>query len=99
MTRKQTIGYIAVVAGCFVLASILSWTNLAVQLDNDVYDFMLRLDTPAPRPLESVLVTIDDATFQSLGGVQRLRSILAEGLDLIAAGSPKAVAVRRASLR
>jgi signal transduction histidine kinase len=94
VTRSQTVGYIGVVAGCFALAVYIPvWTSLARRVDNDAYDWMLRLYKPKPRIPQSELVVIDDATFQTMGGVRHLRSILAEGLELVAAGSPKAVAV------
>src|SRR5512135_1472451 len=74
-------------------ATAVSFTSLAGQFDNNVYDFLFRA-VAAPRVSSPVaLVVFDEQTFREYGGVRRLRSTLAEALEKIAAARPAAVAV------
>ncbi len=90
---RQTLGYLAVLGGCFLLAMAAGWTTFGIQIDNDAYDFFFRLH-PATNPSpESVVLAIDERTLMSMGGVRNLRGILARGLDAIAGSGAKAVVV------
>jgi signal transduction histidine kinase len=92
-SRGQQIGYVAALAACFLVAMAAGWTTAGVQLDNNAYDFLFRLHCrPAPDP-ESVLLAIDERTLMEMGGMRRVRSIVAGGLERIAAVGPKAVVV------
>ena len=51
---------------------MLGWTALAAQIDNYAYDWMFRLNPPADCTPHSVIVAMDDATFNSMGGVGAL---------------------------
>ena len=90
---KQTIGYIMALLACFLIAMAAGWTTFGVQIDNDAYDFMFRLNPPRAGSLESVLLAIDEHTLINMGGMRRLRSIVADGLETIAATGPKVVVV------
>ncbi len=74
-------------------AVVLSFTALATQFDNNIYDFLFRL-APAPRVQAPVsLLVFDERTFKDHGGVRNLRSTLADALERIAPAKPAAVAV------
>lgn len=80
-------------AACFAVAMIAGWTWVAAQIDAYAYDFLFHLNPPPPVNTRAVIVALDDAGFQKLGGVRRLRGILADALERIADAHPKAVAV------
>lgn len=92
-SRRQRIGYVAVLAACFLAAVAAGWTALGLQLDNDAYDFLVRLHARPAREPEAVVLAIDEPTLLEMGGMRRLRSIVAEGLERIAGAAPKAVIV------
>jgi len=81
------------VAGCFLVAMVVGWTRVAAQIDDYVYDFLLRINPPEPIPTHAVTVAIDDASFAAFGGIRRERHILTEALERIATAHPKAVAI------
>jgi signal transduction histidine kinase len=76
-----------------VLALVLSWTALGRQLDLQAYDFLFRLETPAPWQPDSIILAIDEATLSRYGGLTGMRTALAVGLEKIAPAHPAAVAV------
>lgn len=89
--RRQTLGYVFLLAGAFLIAVIAGW--LGPQIDNYAYDWMFRRYRPEGLPPQSMLLTVDEPTLSRGGGMRRLREILAEGLERIAAASPKVVAM------
>ncbi|MEK7408122.1 MAG: CHASE2 domain-containing protein [Acidobacteriota bacterium] len=91
MARKHTIGYLAVLGAAFVVAMLAGW--LGAQIDNYAYDWMFRRHQPARRQPQSILLTVDEPTLARMGGVRRLREIVAEGLERIAGAGPKAVVI------
>jgi len=90
---KRTWGYILALAGCWVLAMVAGWTAIANRIDNYVYDWMFQLLPPQSSAPQSIILAIDDATYDAIGGVTGYRMVLAEALDHLAAAGPKAVAV------
>ena len=84
-----TMGYLAVLAGSFVLAMLAGW--LGAQIDNNAYDWMFRFYRPELHAPQSVLLTIDEASLVEMGGRRHLRRALGEALDGIAAAPPKVV--------
>jgi signal transduction histidine kinase len=90
--RKTTLGYVGVLTGCFVVAMIAGWW-LGSPIDNGAYDFLFRLNPPAPVQTQAVVVGIDDATLSAMGGPRRLRPILTQALLRIAEGKPRVVAI------
>ncbi|HLN02772.1 MAG TPA: CHASE2 domain-containing protein [Bryobacteraceae bacterium] len=90
---KHRFAYAGVLAGAFLVALVASWTPLGTQIDNTAYDWIFRLKQPPPWQPESIVLAIDELSFTALGGQFRLRRALAEGLERIAAASPKAVAL------
>lgn len=91
--RLPEIGYVAALAACSVVAIVAGWTAPGVQLDNDVHDFLFRLTARPAGPSKAVLLAIDEPTLAALGGMRRLRSIVAHGLERAAPARPKAVVV------
>jgi signal transduction histidine kinase len=85
--------YWAVVAGAFVLALVGGWTSLGSQVDNDLYDFLFRARPRAAAQPDSVIYGIDERTLAAGGGLRRMRTILADGLERLAACDPAVVIV------
>ncbi len=84
--------YATVIAGCFVLGLAASWLPLAKRIDNVAYDSMssrAKLDWET----HSVVVGLDERTFEARHGVPNVRPILAEALDKINAAKPAGVAI------
>jgi len=91
--RRHNLAYIGLLAGTFVIALAAGWTPVAAQIDNDAYDWMVRLYHPNPWPTDSIVLAIDEESLRSFKGLLGLRGALAEGLERIAPASPKAVVV------
>ncbi len=88
----NTLRYTAVIAGCFVLGLAVSWLPLAKRIDNLAYDWMssrAKLDWQT----HSVVVGVDERTFEARHGVPNLRPILSGALDSINAAKPAGVAI------
>jgi len=90
---RQSAIYWALLAASFAVALTASWTSFGAQIDNDAYDWMFRLYQPPTWTTESILLAIDEPSLNAYGGVPGLRKPLADALRLIAAASPKTVAV------
>jgi signal transduction histidine kinase len=90
---KRTLGYIAVVTVTIAISMVLGWTGFATQIDDDAYDVMFRLNSPAVTQPHSLILAIDDATFSAMGGVRAYRTMLAQALELLAPVQPAVVAI------
>ena len=88
---KHRLAYAGVLAGTFLVALAASWTSLGTQIDNDAYDWFLRLYHPKPWPTDSIVLAIDEDSLRANQGVRGLRKALAAGLERIAPASPRAV--------
>jgi len=93
MSRRQYMVYAGVLAGCLIAALAAGWTTFGVQIDNDAYDFLFRIHPPASWAHTSVILGIDERSFRRLGGLRRIRTILAEGLERISGSGARAVVV------
>jgi signal transduction histidine kinase len=83
-----------VVTACFAASMAAAWwMPLARNIDNAAYDRWTRWSPLPARDPQSVVVAIDEATFEARGGVPEIRPILSEALDKIAAAKPKVVAI------
>ncbi|MCS7316176.1 MAG: CHASE2 domain-containing protein [Bryobacterales bacterium] len=89
--RSRVLGYVAALALAFLLALVGGW--LGAQIDNYAYDWMFRRNPPPPRDPESALLVVDEHTLSRMGGIRRLREILAAGLERLATARPRAVAL------
>jgi signal transduction histidine kinase len=76
-----------------LLGLLMSWTAFGRQLDNYAYDFLFRLEQPAPWQPSSIILALDEKTLARYGGINGMRGALAEGLDRIRSARPTAVAV------
>ncbi len=91
--NRAIAAYTGILLACFVIAMLVGWLRFARQIDDDAYDWMFRLNPPAARSSEAVVLAIDDATFNAMHGVRSLRTILAQALEQIAPLQPKVTAV------
>ncbi|MBM3796607.1 MAG: CHASE2 domain-containing protein [Acidobacteria bacterium] len=92
MRRLRAI-YLALLAGCFVLAAFAGWTPFGNRFNNDLYDSLLQFTALPQRPTQAVLLGIDERSLSRFGGVTSIRKILADGLPRLIAAKPKAVVV------
>ena len=91
--RRFTPGYALVVLGAFALAMAASWMPLSGYIDDRAYDWMFLRQPPTPWPTSSIILGIDEVTFEKMDGQSHMRRIIAEGLERIHDGGPKAVAI------
>jgi signal transduction histidine kinase len=89
---KSTARYVGLLAAAFLVGVVGSWL-FGAQLDNAAYDAMFRHYRPKPWKTESVVLALDDASLRDFGGMAGMRRPLADGLRLVAAAKPKAVAI------
>ncbi len=74
-------------------ALTLDWSAFGRQIDQYAYDFLFRLEQPAPWQPTSIVLAIDNRTLTKYGGLTGIRAALADGLSRIAPAHPAAVAV------
>ena len=86
-------GYWLALTAAAALALLVAWAPLGAQFDNYALDWTTRLHRPAPWQPTSILLSIDDASYKSIGGVSKLRAALAKSLALVIAAQPKAIAL------
>lgn len=91
--KRAYVWLAALMAVSTALAIMLSWTALGRQLNLQAYDFLFRLETPAPWQPDSIILAIDEETLGRYGGLTGMRTALADGLEKIAPAHPAAVAV------
>ena len=85
--------YAAVTGAAFVLALLAGWSLIGTRIDDYAYDLLLSFNPPPAHQSACVIVAIDEATLNNRGGPRAYRTILAKGLDAIAAGKPAVVAI------
>jgi signal transduction histidine kinase len=90
---KRTLGYAGIVAASLVIGIVAGWTSLATQIDDSAYDWMFRLFPPPATKPHCIILAIDDATLGAMGSEREYRTMLATGLELLAAGHPKVVGI------
>ncbi len=90
---RRRLGYVALLTGGFLAATLIGLTSFASQIDNDAYDWMFRAWSPGPWEPRAILLTIDEPTLLQLGGMRRVREFMATGLDAIGKEHPRLVAV------
>jgi signal transduction histidine kinase len=91
--NRQTLAYVALLAGGFALALVASWSGFGAKIDNNAYDFMFQVYRPRPWQPETILLKIDEPTLQAYNGMGGIRAPLARGLEKIAAAGARAVAI------
>ena len=94
--RKNTVLYIAILAGCFALGYGISLTSAGGRFDDVFYDVLTK-QTAAIDAISlktnAVVVAIDEDTLRAQGGMRNVRQILAGALDQINEIKPKVVAI------
>jgi signal transduction histidine kinase len=76
-----------------LLSLVLGWSAFGRQLDQYAYDFLFRLEQPAPWQPSSIVLAIDNRTLTEYDGLTGIRAALADGLNRIASAHPAAVVV------
>ncbi len=89
---KRLAAFAGVIAAGVAIAMTSSWA-LTSRLNNYAYDFLLDHMRPAPWTTDSIVVSIDEETLQTMGGQREYRAILADALTRINAGKPRTVAI------
>jgi signal transduction histidine kinase len=82
-----------VLAVCFAAGTLAGWTALAARVDHYAYDLMTQMTAVKSGGEHSVVVAIDEETLRARGGMRKMRPILTETLEQIAAAKPAAVAL------
>jgi len=72
---------------------LLAWTSFGLEFDNYAYDFLFRLEPPAPWQPSSIILAIDETTLAQYGYPAGLRAALADGLNSIQPFRPAVIAV------
>jgi signal transduction histidine kinase len=90
---KRTLGYAGIVAAGLAIGIVAGWTSLATQIDDSAYDWMFRLFPPPVTKPHCMILAIDDATYSAMGSQSEYRTMLATGLELLAAGHPRVVGI------
>jgi signal transduction histidine kinase len=94
MQRKAYAVLAALMLGSALAALFLSWTALGHQFDTYAYDFLFRLELPAPWQPDAIILAIDEETLTKYGGLTGMRTALSQGLEEIEGSErPAAVAV------
>ena len=91
MSRRQIVGYIAVLAACFLAAYLFWVTPFGTQVDNAALDYMSSLYRGPGWQPQSVLLAVDEPTLKEIGGMRNVRKAFAEVLDMLAKSPPRAV--------
>jgi signal transduction histidine kinase len=86
-------GYVAVLVAAASVAVIAGWTGFASRIDNYAYDFLYSLSSEPAWSPQSEVLAIDEESLKLLGGMRRVRPMLADALGQIAAAGPRAVAI------
>jgi two-component system sensor histidine kinase SenX3 len=90
---RITYGYVAVLLGAFVVASAAAWTGLAGRMDRAAYDWLFRIHPVPARAPQSAVLAIDEDTLNRHGGMRKVRTIIARGLDRVIAAGPTVVPI------
>jgi len=93
MQGKAYVTLAVLMLGSAVAALALSWTAPGREFDQHAYDFLFRLESPAPWQPETIILAIDEETLTKYGGITGIRAALSDGLRKIAPAHPSAVAV------
>ena len=85
MTRRITPGvaYGLLAVGAAAVSMLVSWTALAAQFDNNVYDFIFRVRPTERADAGAVLLAFDERTLHRYGGIAGMRPALTQALDQI----------------
>ena len=94
--RKNTVLYIAILAGCFVVGVGAWLTPIGRGIDNLGYDALVRSSGRAEAVslrTSAVVVAIDERALRALGGVGSYRQIEADAIEQLKEAGPRVIAV------
>jgi CHASE2 domain-containing sensor protein len=94
--RKNTIFYIAILAGCFVVGVGGGLTPIGKRIDNLGYDVLANFSSAietVSMATSAVVVAIDEETLRKQHGMRNVRQILAGALDQLREAGPRVVAI------
>lgn len=91
--RSAYLALVLLVLASAFLSLRVGWTAFGRQIDEYAYDFLFRLEPPAPWQPSSVILAIDEETLNKYDGLIGMRAALADGLEKIRPAHPAAVAV------
>jgi signal transduction histidine kinase len=94
--RRNTIFYIAILAGCFVVGVGAWLTPIGRGIDNLGYDALVRSSGRAEAVslrTSAVVVAIDEDTLEAKGSMANVRQILAGAIDQLKEAAPKVIAL------
>ena len=84
--------FAAALTAAFLFSTLLAWSPAGKAVDFAAYDSLLRLNPPSAAS-SAVILAIDEASLEAVGGVLELRRPLGEALSTIAQHDPAVVAV------
>ena len=88
----KRLAYPVILAAALLLGVTASWTSFGDQINNNAYDFFFRVYTPKPHKPDSIILAVDDASLQAIGGLAGMRKAFAESLVQIRSSHPRAIA-------
>lgn len=91
--RRPSVVFGGMASASAVIAILLSFTDFASQIDNDLGDFLFRLHPTLLQEPRSAVLAIDEDSLGALGGVRNLRKMLADAWPALRAARPAAVVV------
>lgn len=72
---------------------IAGWSSLADGMEGSAYDWMFRLQSPAPVNASSLVLAVDERTLSETGGMRNLRATLTDTLRRLHKDEPLVVAI------
>jgi signal transduction histidine kinase len=97
-SRKQwpgrvTLGYLSILGVAFAVSMVAGLSTLAEGMEGSAYDWMFRVQPPAPVQPSSIILAFDEQTFRATGGMRNLRRTLADTLIRLQRNQPAVVAI------
>src|SRR5688572_18147606 len=81
--QRRKAGYAFLLAGCFLVAVLAGFTELARKVDGNAYDWMLSLHPQVSRDPQCLVLAIDEASLSRIGGMRGVRPALASALEIL----------------
>jgi CHASE2 domain-containing sensor protein len=91
--KKNPWTFAAALAAAFLLSLLFAWSPAGRAVDLAAYDVLLRLHPPSGGPSKAVILAVDEASLEAVGGILELRQPLGEALQIVAQHDPAVVAV------
>ena len=92
-SAKQFAQCAALLAACLALALFSDLTFIGKRIDNSAYDVIYTLFPLKDWTAHSMILAIDEAAYSKYGGTGRLRTMLADALNVLQKAHPKAIGI------